>query len=1094
MEDFLLLTILVVLFIRWVILSNRFSELKLRMDNIVEDRQRRVEIDRLVERVHAIESEVAELRRSGTSPKPPLTEAFAAAAISVVKVPPAPVVPPPLPVAPPPIPEPAVLHEEIIVESPSVPPPAFSIPEPAGPTFGQRMREKMSSEEWEAIVGGSWLNKLGVFVLVVGIALFLGYSFTQVGPAGVSAIALTISLAMLAGGVAVERRARYVIFASGLLGGGWAALYFTTYAMQALDAAKVIHSEVLGGILLFAVAAGMIVHSLRYRSQTVTGLAYFVAFVTLAITQVTTLSVITLVPLAASLLFVAQRFAWSEMALFGLVATYGTCASRGDSGAPLWSAQTVFSVYWVLFEVFDLLRTVRRSATLPERMILPLNALGFAGLTYAKWSAAAPLHLYAIAAAVAAAYLASTVVRVYLRPPSSFAPEIGTLDRIFGGGYEGPVTLAAGLSAVAVLLKFHGGPANIGLLAEAELLFLAGLFFREAYPRQLATVLFTVALGKLKIFDFPGQPSGEFAGWTFSTWTPSAALAGALFYINRALRAHDKAYGYAASGVFALIIGYAAPERYLAVSWLVFATVLFELGWLRRLFEFRMQGYLVATLGVAAIAYHQANVAAGLVAAWPHPWLSLACTAAVTYGATLVALRSAANRFGDTERAWLQGTASWLTSAALATLMWRMLPGQYLGLGWLALAVPILELGVRGLPSGFRMQSYLLAGMGAAYVMATNVWPVQNNGPLAERLIAAGAALAAYAIAARLFVARAIVPEREARSGLDVSSATGTVFLLTALWALLPSAVVGPAWAAAALLLMETGFLADIPSVRVQGHLAGACAFTRLFFANFDEAGNTAGISHRLLTVVPVMVAHYYEWSRQSALAARVRDWEQPLRRLYLYSAAVLGVVLLRFELGRSQVVIGWALFGLALLVLGQRWNNVDLRWQSYCVAALAFWRSWTTDFFSPGDLSGAGGRIAAGTLVIASFFAAQLVIPQVQREWKGLERYARPYFSLLSSILTAILLFHEVSGSMLTVAWGIEGVGLLTAGFPLRDRTLRLSGLALFLVCILKLFFYDLRQLETLYRILSFIVLGLILVSVSWVYTRFRDRVHRYL
>jgi uncharacterized membrane protein len=339
-----------------------------------------------------------------------------------------------------------------------------------------------------------------------------------------------------------------------------------------------------------------------------------------------------------------------------------------------------------------------------------------------------------------------------------------------------------------------------------------------------------------------------------------------------------------------------------------------------------------------------------------------------------------------------------------------------------------------------------------------------------------------------------MVPEREARTGLDVSSAAGTLFLLTALWALLPSAAVGPAWAAAALLLMETGFLADIPSVRIEGHLAGACAFTRLFFANFDQTGHTAGISHRLLTVLPVIIAHYYEWSRQSDLAARVRDWEQPLRRLYLYSAAVLGVVLLRFELGRAQVVIGWALFALALLVLGQRWNNLDLRWQSYCIAALAFWRSWTTDFFSPGDLSGAVGRIATGALVIASFFAAQLVIPQGQRQWQGPERYARSYFSLLSSILTAILLSHEVSGSMLTVAWGIEGVGLLTAGFPLRDRTLRLSGLALFLVCILKLFFYDLRQLETLYRILSFIVLGLILVSVSWVYTRFRDRVQRYL
>jgi len=46
----------------------------------------------------------------------------------------------------------------------------------------------------------------------------------------------------------------------------------------------------------------------------------------------------------------------------------------------------------------------------------------------------------------------------------------------------------------------------------------------------------------------------------------------------------------------------------------------------------------------------------------------------------------------------------------------------------------------------------------------------------------------------------------------------------------------------------------------------------------------------------------------------------------------------------------------------------------------------------------------------------------------------------------------------------------------------------------VLKLFLYDLRQLETVNRILSFIVLGLILVGVSWMYTRFRGRIQRYL
>jgi uncharacterized membrane protein len=171
----------------------------------------------------------------------------------------------------------------------------------------------------------------------------------------------------------------------------------------------------------------------------------------------------------------------------------------------------------------------------------------------------------------------------------------------------------------------------------------------------------------------------------------------------------------------------------------------------------------------------------------------------------------------------------------------------------------------------------------------------------------------------------------------------------------------------------------------------------------------------------------------------------------------------------------------------------VDLRWQSYILAALAFWRSWTTNFYAPENFAGVSGRILTGAFVIACFYAAQLLIPRKGQE-TGVERHARTFYSLLAATLLAVLLFYEVSGSVLTVAWGVEGVALLIAGFPLNDRVQRLSGMFLFLVCILKLFVYDLRHLETMYRILSFIVLGLMLVGVSWIYTRFRDRIQRYL
>lgn len=80
------------------------------------------------------------------------------------------------------------------------------------------------------------------------------------------------------------------------------------------------------------------------------------------------------------------------------------------------------------------------------------------------------------------------------------------------------------------------------------------------------------------------------------------------------------------------------------------------------------------------------------------------------------------------------------------------------------------------------------------------------------------------------------------------------------------------------------------------------------------------------------------------------------------------------------------------------------------------------------------------------------------------------------------------------SVVRGVAALACLAAGFPSRERILRLEGLGLFALCILKLFIYDLRNLETAYRILSFIALGAFLLGVSLIYTRFRTQIQRYL
>lgn len=77
-----------------------------------------------------------------------------------------------------------------------------------------------------------------------------------------------------------------------------------------------------------------------------------------------------------------------------------------------------------------------------------------------------------------------------------------------------------------------------------------------------------------------------------------------------------------------------------------------------------------------------------------------------------------------------------------------------------------------------------------------------------------------------------------------------------------------------------------------------------------------------------------------------------------------------------------------------------------------------------------------------------------------------------------------------ISVVWTIYGGAMLTVGIARRSKLLRVMALLLLGLTIFKVFLFDLSSLEKLYRIISFIVLGLILLAVSFLYQRYRQRV----
>jgi len=75
-----------------------------------------------------------------------------------------------------------------------------------------------------------------------------------------------------------------------------------------------------------------------------------------------------------------------------------------------------------------------------------------------------------------------------------------------------------------------------------------------------------------------------------------------------------------------------------------------------------------------------------------------------------------------------------------------------------------------------------------------------------------------------------------------------------------------------------------------------------------------------------------------------------------------------------------------------------------------------------------------------------------------------------------------------LSGVWLLYSGVLMGLGLWKKNREMRLAAIALFGITILKIFIYDLSFLETLYRIFSFLALGLILLAVSYAYQKYKD------
>ncbi|MBX4187584.1 MAG: DUF2339 domain-containing protein [Candidatus Doudnabacteria bacterium] len=81
-----------------------------------------------------------------------------------------------------------------------------------------------------------------------------------------------------------------------------------------------------------------------------------------------------------------------------------------------------------------------------------------------------------------------------------------------------------------------------------------------------------------------------------------------------------------------------------------------------------------------------------------------------------------------------------------------------------------------------------------------------------------------------------------------------------------------------------------------------------------------------------------------------------------------------------------------------------------------------------------------------------------------------------------------------LSVAWSLYAALLLVLGIARKSTSARLMSIGLFAVVIFKVFLYDTSNLPDLYRFVSFLSLGIVLLAVSYMYNRYKARIEEFI
>ncbi len=324
------------------------------------------------------------------------------------------------------------------------------------------------------------------------------------------------------------------------------------------------------------------------------------------------------------------------------------------------------------------------------------------------------------------------------------------------------------------------------------------------------------------------------------------------------------------------------------------------------------------------------------------------------------------------------------------------------------------------------------------------------------------------------------------------------VFAVSSLVLAFPMYFDGPwityGWATASVLLSWLGFRHGRKILRILSWVVSGCTVLRLIHFDYLEDGIILNLgvlvrySFFLFTVCALAFGLVYLFYRSSASRSRIPEEEQRivesvfliLSLTIFYAGILLGGL-------RAAGSFAAAIIALALFVTGVTQNRLSHLITGVFYSGVVMIRIYAVESrYAVAKLftvTKDSGRLWIGIAAIAVLFAAADWLRQNKSKFAEY-RWILAYVTALAAFTLAGFLLDDSIASWVAIAWGTLAFALIIAGFLWRERVYRWTALVMFVLVLARLFLHDFSALETIYKIISFMAIGAVLIIASFLYS----------